>query len=308
MNAHPNVIGPPEYSFIVYLYSRYGNKKHWTKADIAEFIEALYFRPLFSLWLINKDELTEKLNAIADKADYALICKIIFYQMSQGKENISLFCDKNPENSLFINTLLKVFPDAKFIHMVRDPRDNVNSQSRSFKKKNIYLIARRWMGYNTAIENEKKKMPARFHALLYENLVTTTEASMKAVCEFLGITYSPSMIEHQFNDRIESLKENKFIERVKTIHKGLLNPINTSNIGKWQKEMSPQSIAITESITGDLAKTKYGYKVKREKSKSRKKYLPTNFYTAGYITMPGSFIQGSGIVTIHLTGLTTNKK
>ncbi len=46
MNAHPNVIGPPEYSFIVYLYSRYGNKKHWTKADIAEFIEALLFQAI----------------------------------------------------------------------------------------------------------------------------------------------------------------------------------------------------------------------------------------------------------------------
>src|ERR1700728_3059002 len=87
MNSHPNIVAPPEYTFIVYLYNRFGNKKHWSKKDIMDFIEELYFRPLFLLWLINKEELTEKLLEIAEYADYALICKTIFYQMRQGREN-----------------------------------------------------------------------------------------------------------------------------------------------------------------------------------------------------------------------------
>lgn len=261
MNAHPHIIGPPEYSFIIYLYPRFGNKKNWSKQDVLDFADALYYRPVFSLWNINKQQLNEKLLSVVTEADYALMCRTVFYQMANGKENIMLFCDKNPENSLFIETLLKVFPDARFLHMVRDPRDNVNSQNKSFRKKNIYLIAQRWLGYNTAIEKAKQHIPERFYTVFYEKLVTNTEATMRAVCEFLKVPYSEEMIENRFKERVKNLEQNPFADRMKSLHKSLMQPVNTANIGKWQKEMSPLNVAITETIAGKLACEEYNYTI-----------------------------------------------
>lgn len=261
MNAHPHIIGPPEYSFIIYLYPRFGNKKNWSKQDVLDFVDALYYRPVFSLWNINRQQLNEKLLSIAGEADYPLMCKTVFHQMANGKENIMVFCDKNPENSLFIETLLKVFPNARFLHMVRDPRDNVNSQNKSFRKKNIYLIAQRWLGYNKAIEKVKQRMPEKFYTVFYEKLVTNTEATMRAVCEFLKVPYSEEMIENRFKDRVKTIEQNPFADRMKNLHKSLMQPVNTTNIGKWQKEMSPLNVAITETIAGKLAHEKYNYTI-----------------------------------------------
>jgi hypothetical protein len=265
MNAHPNIVGPPEYSFIIYLYDKYGGKKNWTKKDILEFIEALYFRPLFFLWLIKKEELTKNLLSITEHADYALICKMIFHQMAQGKENVLLFSDKNPENSLLMDTLLKIFPDTRFIHMIRDPRDNINSQIKSFRKKNAYYTARRWSGYNLAIEKIKTKMPQRFFTVFYEKLVTETEQTLISLCKFLDVPFNIAMTENHFGERMETFKDNKLVDRYKLIHKGLLNPVNTNNIGRWEKEMSAENIAITEIITGTLARDKYGYATRVKK-------------------------------------------
>jgi hypothetical protein len=259
MNAHPNIVAPPEYSFIIYLYQKFGSKKNWAKKDVLDFIEALYFRPLFSLWLIKKEDLTKKLLAIVDYLDYALVCKMIFSQMTQGKENVLLFCDKNPENSLLIKTLLKIFPEARFIHMLRDPRDNINSQIKTFKKKNAYFTARRWYGYNMAIENVKLQMPDKFFTVYYEKLAVETEAALMPLCDFLKIPFNKAMIENHFPERLEAMKDNKLFNRVKRMHQSLANPVNSSNIGKWEKEMSPENIAITEIITGTLAHNKYGY-------------------------------------------------
>jgi protein-tyrosine sulfotransferase len=223
------------------------------------FIEALYFRPVFSFWSINKEELTQKLLAIASYADYSLLCKMIFYQMLHGKEKIMLFCDKNPENSLHIKILLKVFPEAKFIHMVRDPRDSVNSHSRSFGKKDIYIIARSWVGYNVSIQKIKEKTPLKFHTLLYEELIVNTKNTLVSLCEFLDVPFSDSMMKNRFMERMEDMKQNKFFKRMEKIHQSLLEPINIKNIGKWEREMNSESIAITEAIAGPLARNKYGY-------------------------------------------------
>jgi len=45
--------------------------------------------------------------------------------------NVKYFVEKTPFNEFYLNTILKWFPTAKFIHIVRDPRDNFLS----YKKK-----------------------------------------------------------------------------------------------------------------------------------------------------------------------------
>jgi hypothetical protein len=231
-----------------------------------DFIEALYFRPLFSLWLIKKEVLTKKLLAIIQYLDYPLVCKMIFNQMREGKKQVLLFCDKNPENSLLVKTLLKIFREAKFIHMIRDARDNVNSHMKSFRGKNVYFIAQRWKGYNLAIEAEKGKNPSLFYTLYYEKLVTDTKTTMLSLCEFLRVPFNEVMLENHFPERIEAIKESKFFKRVSVMHQSMLSPINISNIGKWEKQMSKRNIAITEKITSGLAHDKYGYFISSQKN------------------------------------------
>jgi len=262
LNAHPNIVAPPESDFITLLYPRFGRIQHWTDKDILQFIEGLYFRPIFSLWLINKELLTEKLLSIKEIANYQLLCKMVIYEMHKEKKTIKILLDKNPGHSIFPTKLLKIYPESRFIHIVRDPRDNVNSHIKRFHKKNTYFLARRWKGFNTIIEKTKQKNRDKFFTISYEDMVSNPMEIFIPLCRFLSISYDALMMQNQFSEKLPSYKEHKFYERLAAEHKSLMMPINTSNIGKWKKEMSPVDIAITEKITYKFANQYYKYNIK----------------------------------------------
>lgn len=291
LNAHPNIIAPPESQFINLFYPRFGKIKRMNAGSISEFVNTLFSEPLFSnLWLLNKKQVTDKLSAIAEYLDYPLLCKTIYYQMREGDKKVLLISDKNPRYSLFVKRLLKIFPEAKFIHIIRDPRDNVNSNIKRLYKKNTFFLARQWLGFNTCIENMKRRIPDRFFTIIYEDMVKNPGNTFIPLCEYLAVPYSDSMLNHQFPERLQSYEGQKAYKRAKEAHQNLLQPINTSNIGKWKNEMSEYDRAITELITAKFASKYYGYSMETDKQntskissfklfKSRLQYLLWQFFT-----------------------------
>jgi protein-tyrosine sulfotransferase len=268
LDAHPAIVGGPESKFAVVFYPRFAHIKKWKESDIIDFIELLYIEPLFStLWHIDKKELTKAFLSVAEYANYALLCKMVYYQLRRGKENLLYISDKNPEYVLYVDTILKIFPNAKFIHIVREPRDNIYSQLTSFKEKNTIFRANQWLRYNEIIEERKKKEPGRYLTVLYEKLVGNTEATMKLVCEYLQVPFVNGMVQNQSPEWLTSHQERVGVtDKENTIHRNLLKPINTSNVGKWKNKMNPYDQAVTEIITGDFAKKNYGYEIDSKQS------------------------------------------
>ncbi len=263
LDGHPNIIAPPESEFIVLLYPRFGKIKKWTEQDIHNFIHELYKEPwMAKIWHIDRKHITLILLSIKDEANYATICKAVYFCMRNGKQDILLISDKNPLYILFISTLLKIFPEAKFIHLVRDPRDNINSHLKSFKVTNLRFLAFKWLAYAKLPEKVKTQMPERFYTLLYESLVETPEGSMKKLCDFLSISFDEKMLHNLFPERVKAYSNQQLLmDRVEQIHSNLLMPINTSNIGKWKKDMSPENSKIIEKITGDFAAKTFHYQI-----------------------------------------------
>ena len=176
LDGHPNIVAPPESEFVALLYPRFGKIKRWTEKDIYNFIEELYKEPwITKIWRIDRKLLTSILLSIKDEADYSSICKVIYYCMRGEKQNILLIADKNPIYILLINTLSTIFPEAKFIHLVREPRDNVSSHLNSFKVNNVRFVSMKWLAYNTILNKAQMRFPGKFHTLLYENMVTEPE-------------------------------------------------------------------------------------------------------------------------------------
>jgi len=261
LGGNPNIVAPPEYDFIVLLYPRFGKIKKWREKDILDFIEQLYAEQWISkVWHLDRDLLTSILLSIKDQADYPCICKVVYYCMRGTKENILWISDKNPMYVLFIKTILKIFPDAKFIHLIRDPRDNVNSHLQAFSVTNVKFITMKWLSYNTILLKSRNKYPEKCYAVLYEDLVQDPEACMKGICGFLKISFTDKMIQNTFPSRLENLGNQKeLLGSAKAIHANLLKPVNTSNIGKWKTGMPPEDIGIVEKITGDFASKNFNY-------------------------------------------------
>ncbi|MGP8216281.1 MAG: sulfotransferase family protein [Bacteroidia bacterium] len=266
LNSHPNIVAPPEAKFMMLLFHRFFKIKTWSGKDILDFVEGIYTDPQFvGFWHINRDQIIKTLLSVKEQAGYAMLCKMIYLEMSEGKQDIMLICDKNPLYILFINEILKIYPLAKFIHIIRDPRDNVYSNLKTFHTKNAMFNACKWVAYNSIIEKSKKKMPERYCTIQYEKLAYSPAEVLIPLCAFLGVPYIAEMSEHKSFQKSYAALDDETKTHVGEIQENLFNPINTSQIGKWEKEMKEQDIRSTEIIAGRFAQIHYGYKIEQHK-------------------------------------------
>ena len=111
--------------------------------------------------------------------------------------------DKSPTYSFSLSTLRRaeqVFEDAKYIHLARHPYAVIDSfvQNRmdkifDFPDKDPYHLAHQvWAVNNQNILDFLADVdPSRHYFLRYEDLVTDTEGVMGKLCDFLGVSFHP---------------------------------------------------------------------------------------------------------------------
>jgi hypothetical protein len=259
LNAHPNIAAPPETRFILLLKPKYGRITEWTEKNIHDFCNDLFVEGLFRIrWKMNKGDLVASLIAVREHLNYTLLCKTIFYLFAPAEKEVKLLFDKNPVYYYFLPELEKLFPSAKFIHLVRDYRANIASHKRVFNLKKASDLAYRWLKVNKLIEGRKARLPDKYITITYESLVTNPEDTMKAICTFLGLPYSDTMSQDQTKFMYPSFKELKgprFLE----VHGSLLEPINESHIDEWKQKLTPDEVMKAEAVAGEYGRKLYGY-------------------------------------------------
>ncbi len=289
-DAHENVSIPLECRFIIDLYKKFHKKKNWSISDLMEFYKNVTEQPAFNLYNIDYAELKKNLLSLEGKNEYSTICKAVYftYRSWNKKKEILLLGDKNPSYSLHLKTLIKLFPEAKFIHIIRDYRDNIYSMCKvNFESHNVSSLAYRWKYYNLLIDKSKALYPELFYTLRYEDLVENPPFFMSQICDFTGIDYKPEMLEfYKSRDEVMSIYPE---ELVNMSQKSLFNPINKSSVNTWMQKLSPFKLKIAESICGDYAK-KYDY---------QKKYNKTNL-SIKLISFPGKIYGRAYFVWIKM--------
>jgi hypothetical protein len=273
-DAHPQVAIPAECKFILDLYPRYGNKTQWTKEDLEEFYLELRQQLLFDFWTIDQERLIYDLLACAGETSYSHICKVVYlnYQSFFNKEEITHFGDKNPGYTIYTRRLAKIFPGAKFIHIVRDYRDNyVSVKDVDFELPVPSAVATKWKLFYRKFERDAGKDPENYVIIRYEDLVTDPQGIFRKLCEFLDLPYHPEVFN--FNEKKEEVLKAYPPGLVEKYHANLLNKVNPSRMGVWKKQLSPGEIKILDLSVGKLAE-KAGYE------RQYKQYNPLLYMTA----------------------------
>ncbi len=171
---------------------------------------------------------------------------------------MNVFFDKNPVYYYFLPELNKIFPDAKYIHLVRDYRANLVSHRRVFTFKNATDIAYRWLKVNKLIEEAKSQAPKSYFTLTYESLVSKPQQSMEALCMLLGLPFDINMVQNHQSGMFSKFNSTKDMGFQK-IHENVFNPINTSLINNWEGKISARELIKVEAIAGKFGETQYGY-------------------------------------------------
>jgi hypothetical protein len=265
LNANTNTISPFESKVIVHVKQRYASEKNWNKQKVLQFIEDLYEDVKFkSFWAIDKEKLTKEILSFpAEQLNLELLLKITYlcFPTEFEKENITLLVDKNPPYAVFLEDLHKIFPDAKYIHLVRDYRDNIQSIKKTNPIKNISVLAHGWLNDNLKIEKFKAKHPHKIHTIRYEDLVSDPENGLKGICKHLGISFQDGMLSFQNKLKSEIDKNTNIQKDHKAFlkyHGNLSKPVNTESINKWKKYLTDKEVEQIEYICKDWG-LKYNY-------------------------------------------------
>ena len=264
LDANPSVITPFESGIIVFLKQKYFKKRNWTKADVNCFIEDLYNEPKFvNGWNIDKTYLTQLYHSIPLKdVRYDLLLKLAYYSYPSiyDKSEIKLLGDKNPLYSWFVDEVKEVFPEAKFIHIVRDYRANILSNRIWFFRKNISILAQKWVITNKFIENQKTKSPENFYTVRYEDLVDNPEKYAREIALFLNIDFDQNMLEHHkkatkvYSDPNAEKVTDYHRDFLGSLHENIVKPINKDRVDVWKIELTKEEIALADYISIPYAK------------------------------------------------------
>jgi hypothetical protein len=160
--------------------------------------------------------------------------------------------DKFPGYVLRIDLLAGMFPEARFVHIVRDGRD-VALSSMAIQDDDAVALALNWRSRLTAGREAGARLgDARYLEVRYEALVADPEPVVKGLCGFLDLSYVEAMLA--FPGR-EGGVPGKLAANPR--HVRLAEPLSPGTTS-WRREMDPADVAAFEAVAGDLL-TECGY-------------------------------------------------
>jgi len=104
--------------------------------------------------------------------------------------------EKTPGHLMFSKTIVNNFPDAKFIHVIRNPVDSVNSWiARGDLRGTACSVASDWVYSNLQLEKFKPRLANKILTVRYEDIVSEPEKQAHLLCNFLGLEFSNTMLK-----------------------------------------------------------------------------------------------------------------
>ena len=156
--------------------------------------------------------------------------------------------DKTPLYVRYIADIDRLFPDARFVHVIRDGRDATLSALQKWGREKVYLdpyyLLKNWDRNVRAGQAAREMLgDGRYCEVRYEALVTRPEAVLREVCAFLGETFEPGMLDQT---RLAALVGGGIDS-----HGEAQRPVTDARVGRWRTEMSSFQRKLADHLAGD---------------------------------------------------------
>jgi Sulfotransferase family len=164
-------------------------------------------------------------------------------------QGVERWVDSTPTNGPHMLRIKRDFPDAKFIHIIRDPRDVALSLDKRgwarplpWDKKNSLLAAGvYWEWIVRKCRDYGQQVGADYFEVRYEDLVETPARALARVGMFLDCDLSYKRIQA---NRVGSVK-NPLTSFKEDLSEGKFNPV-----GRWKEKFPPDQLARFEALIG----------------------------------------------------------
>ena len=263
LNQHSKIVITPEEYSLPYVIIKY-KLLNWLKwENIIKIITAHFFEKQNNVrWRLEYDDLYSNLIRLPknERTLQRVVDEIyIFFINEKNKNSFEVWGDKTPKITEFTKYIYPIYPDSKYVFLLRDGRDVISSilkrRKPISKKSNKEILDYAVWKWNNSIAMwewlKKQSDNQNLHITFYEDLVTDTEKTIKAVTNHIGFNYENNMLN--FQESINFMGVEKMAH-----HQNLKNPINPQSIGKWQKELTKEELNyIMPKIRHNLVKYRY---------------------------------------------------
>jgi hypothetical protein len=246
LDSHPHLAVPPE-SYFVAPALRYRSRYEPGGAlDLDRLLEDIAADRSFPDWQLTPDSLAEVRALPLATVPDALLALYAAYAHQQGKPRAG---DKTPSHLLHIEMLAASFPQARFVHIIRDGRDVVPSiLGMQFGPDRFAEAVLFWQRrVQQGLDGGAALGPHRYREIHYEAMVADPESVLRdEVCPFLGLEYSAEMLRYheRADDLLGGMRATNHVQ-------GVRRP-PTRGIRDWRSALPDHDVQLFEALAGDL--------------------------------------------------------
>ena len=253
LDAHSELAIPGESHFIPQVWN--SRRRYDTRSgfDAGKLIEDFTQTAHFGQWDLPGDEVLSLVAKLREPSMAEVIESFyVAYASHHGK---CRWGDKTPIYVLSIPLLARIFPDARFVHIIRDGRDVALSYlSVPWGPATIWQAARKWSRHVTAGRMAGRELGStRYMEVRYEDLVKEPAQVLTRVCEFTDLPFESGMLEFHKDakGRIQSRPERTHF------HSSVTKPPSQS-LRDWRTQMPAPQVLAFEAMSG-AELTELGY-------------------------------------------------
>src|SRR5262245_4391521 len=236
LDGHPRLAVPDESHFVIGLAPR------WWRPGRRPTLDDVLAHPKLRAWDVDPVMLRARAEADprAGSGSYAALVDAVCsaYAAEHGKAR---WGDKTPGYVSYLPTLARLFPEARFVHIVRDGREVASSLAEWEWGARTAVSGAFWWAHKVRVGRRDgvRLGPERYHELRLEDLTAAPEHVLGDVCAFLGEAFSPAMLGYPA--RVAAGRPVRRQER------HLVRP-PTSGLRDWRAGLSPADQAAVEEV------------------------------------------------------------
>lgn len=232
LNAHPNLCAGPEFKMLQPLSGIYN--------------QMISLKDIRQAYNLNKNDINQSFASFISS----------FFQKFKKDNSAKRIVEKTPHNVLIMKELVSIFPNAKFVNVIRDGRDVTSSlvtmNWRDFEGKplpyvqNIEKATKYWSQVIVkSIQDSKHPLlKGRVKLIKYEDLIKNPEKVMKNVLDFLDEPWVEQVLSYNSIDRGYEPNESSTDQ----VSKGLYS----KSIHRWKKDLTKDDKETFKEIAGKL--------------------------------------------------------
>jgi hypothetical protein len=242
LHSHPRIAIPPETRFLLPAYRkrlRFGDlEDERNRQKLARFIVQGGRHRIRDLGLDREETIRA---IVAGPPTVGSAAGIVLREYANRFER-PRWGEKRPAYHNWIGVIMRLFPDAHIVHVLRDPRACVASLKRMpWWRRGSYHAIAAWADSIDHTDEAMRKWPGAVTRIQYERLVADPEGELRTLCAALYEEYEPAMAEPE---RVAGIA----VPERKHWHSDTRVGPTTKNVERWRDELDDWEVALAETV------------------------------------------------------------